>query len=213
MPSARDGQDVFRGNVIAPGGRGRLLGLLGAHLPGTVHRAQHQLRLVGLQHQLQPDHSSGQKPPVHRAFLRGRGLLALDHAAIASAQPLQLGPGGHKRHGQQALFVFGVRHPREGPDFGVGQACGTQRFVDAGQRAQGARHPYPLSGGARVPPHPPAQPVGARAGALLVPGAAFIEAADALQQPVGGGIEVRREGGDLLGQVIVFFHGIYYTSV
>ena len=69
------------------------------------------------------------------------------------------------------------------------------------QRAQGARHADLLPGGAEVEPHPPAQPVGAGA-EPVAPAPAGVELADEVEEASGGGIEVRRQLGDLVAQAV-----------
>jgi hypothetical protein len=71
------------------------------------------------------------------------------------------------------------------------------------QRGQGPRHADLLPGGAEVEADPPAQPVGAGA-EPVTPAAAGIELADEVEEARGGGLEMRRQLGDLIAQSVQF---------
>ena len=75
-------------------------------------------------------------------------------------------------------------------------ACGQPR-----QRAERARHPHVLAGGARGEPHAPGEPGGAGAEAG-VPALAGVELADEVEQAGGGGVEMRRQLGDLVAEPV-----------
>ena len=78
----------------------------------------------------------------------------------------------------------------------MGERLGQER-----QRPEGARHTDSLAGGPEVESHAPAQPGGARAESA-VPAAAGVEIADQIEEAGGGGLEVRRQLGDLVAQPV-----------
>ena len=81
-----------------------------------------------------------------------------------------------------------------------------RRLGQQRQRRQGARHADLLAGRAEVEADPPAQPVGAGA-EPVTPAAAGIELADEVEEARGGGLEMRRQLGDLVAQPVQFRDG------
>ena len=78
-----------------------------------------------------------------------------------------------------------------------------QRLGEKRQRPEGARDPDAFPGRAQIQPHPPGEP--GRAGAeARVPSAAGVERADQLEQARGGGVEMRRQLGDLVAKSVEF---------
>ncbi len=135
-------------------------------------------------------------PPLGLASL---GLTI--HTTPAANDPLDVSGGAGPTHRQQPLFGLGSGHAGQRPHLGVrelpaGESPGQQR-----QRAEGVRHADALAGRARVEPHSPGEPgcAGAEAG---VPAGAGVELANQVQKVRGGGLEVRRQLGDLVTQPI-----------
>jgi len=123
------------------------------------------------------------------------------HAAPAANDPLDVRGGAGPTHRQQPRFGLGSGHAGQRPHLGVrelapGESPGQQR-----QRAQGVRDADALAGRARVESHSPGQPgcTGAEAG---VPTTAGVELANQVQKVRSGGLDVRRQLGDLITQLI-----------
>ena len=102
---------------------------------------------------------------------------------------------------EQPLLGLGRGHARQGPDLGVGELAAGEGLGQHGQRAQGARHPHVLAGRTGGEPHPPGEPGGAGAEAG-VPALAGVELADEVEEAGGGGLEMRRQLGDLVAQAV-----------
>ena len=98
---------------------------------------------------------------------------------------------------------FGVRrrHAGQGADLGVRQFPASQGQGKEGQGRQGARDPDALAGGAQVQAYAPRKPLGAGAEAG-VPATAGVEVANEGEEASGGGIEMRRQLGDLVPQSV-----------
>jgi len=103
--------------------------------------------------------------------------------------------------GQQPRLGLGRGHPRERPDLGVREIALRQRLGQERQGPKGASHTDPLARGAQVEAHAPVQPVGARAESI-VPAALQIELADEIEQVAGRGLQVDRELGNLVAELI-----------
>ncbi len=129
------------------------------------------------------------------------GLCLPVHSPPAADDPLDVVSRAGAAHRQQPLLGFGRGHARQGPDLGVGELAAGEGLGQQGQRAQGARHPHVLAGRAGGKPHPPAQPSGARAEAV-VPAVAGVELADEVEEAGGRGLDVRRQLSDLVAQLI-----------
>src|SRR5439155_6270748 len=101
------------------------------------------------------------------------------------------------------LFGFWSRYARQSPELRVRKLAAGQGLAEQGQCAEGARHPHVLAGRARGEPDAPRQPVRTRAEAVA-PSAAGVELAIQIEQAGGGGVEVRRQLGDLVAESIQF---------
>jgi hypothetical protein len=133
---------------------------------------------------------------------RGLPRLGLPvHTAPAAHDPLDLGRRARAPHRQQPRFGLRGRHPAQGADLGVGQLPAGQRLSEERERPEGARDTHPLARRPQVEPHPPGEP--RRAGAeARVPAAPRVEGADQVEQAGRGGIEVRRQLGDLVAEPV-----------
>jgi len=123
------------------------------------------------------------------------------HAAPAPHDALDVGRRAGTPDGQQPGFGRRGGHAGQGADLGVGELPARQGLGETRQRAEGARHPHPLPGGAQLQPHAPGEPgsAGAKAG---VPPAAGVEGADEVEEATRRRLEVRRELRDLVTQAI-----------
>ena len=123
------------------------------------------------------------------------------HPAPAADDPLDmLGRAGAPDREQPRLGLRG-RHAGELAHLGVRQLAPGERLAQQWEGAEGAGDADVLAGGARAEPHAPGQPGGAGAEAVA-PAAAGVELADQVEQARGGGVEVRRQLGDLVTQSI-----------
>jgi hypothetical protein len=136
--------------------------------------------------------------------LPGLGLGV--HAAPAADDALDVSGGAGAAHGQQLLLGLRGGHASERPHLGVRQLPAGKRPGQEWQGAERAGHADALARGARIQADAPAQPVGAGAEAVG-PAAAGVELADQIQEAGGGGLEVRRQLGDLVPQPIQFCDG------
>ena len=136
------------------------------------------------------------------AGLRLLGLHLPVHPSPAPHDLLDVGRRPRPPHRQQPRFGLRRRHPREGPDLGVGELSTRQRRREQRQPAQRPGDPHALPRRAQIQSYAPAQPLGAGAGA--VPAAAGVELAEQVEQPGGGGVEVGRELGDLVAEAVQF---------
>ena len=138
------------------------------------------------------------------------GLAGLGHPvhpAPAAHDPLHVGGGARSAHRQQPRFRLGSGHPGQRPHLRVRQLPAGERLRQERQRAERVRHPHALPGRARVEPDAPGEPGGAGAEAR-VPAAAGVELADQGEQARGGGVEMRRQLGDLVTKSIQLRSGL-----
>ena len=135
-------------------------------------------------------------------LLLGLGNLGVAvHPAPAAHDALDVVRGAGAPDGQQPRLGLGRGHPRERPDLGVRELALRQCVRQKRQRPESARDPDPFTGGAHVEPDAPVQPVGARAESI-VPAALQIELADEIEQVAGRGLQVDRELGNLVAELI-----------
>ena len=125
------------------------------------------------------------------------------HPPPAAHDALDVGSRARAAHRQQPWLGLRRGHPRQGAHLGVGQLAAGEGLGEQRQRPQRARHPHPFTGRAEVEPDPPAQPFGTGA-EPVVPAPPRVELANQIEQPGGGGFEVRRQLGDLIAQLIEF---------
>jgi hypothetical protein len=135
------------------------------------------------------------------------GFRLAIHPAPATDDALDMLRGAGPANREQSFFSFGRRNARQRPDLRVRQLTARERLRQPRQRAERARHAHALAGGARVEPNAPGQPGRARQEAG-VPAAAGIEVADKVEQPRSGGVEVRRELGDLVAEPLELDDGL-----
>jgi hypothetical protein len=112
------------------------------------------------------------------------GLASLGvpiHPSPAADDPLDVLGRAVQRHRQQPRFRLWRCHASDGSHFRVGELAAGERRGQPRKRAQSARHPDVLSRRADIEPHPPAQPVGARA-EPRVPALARVELTDEVEQ-------------------------------
>jgi hypothetical protein len=121
------------------------------------------------------------------------------HVPPAAHDALDVNGGAGAGNPQELLFRLRRRHAGQGPYLGIRDLSAGEGTGEARQRAEGARHADPLPRSALVEPHPPAQPVRARAKAVA-PALPRIELADQVEQAGGGRVEVRGELSDLVTQ-------------
>jgi hypothetical protein len=134
--------------------------------------------------------------------LRGLPRLGLPvDAPPAADDPLDMGRRARAPDAEEPRFGLRRGHAREGPDLGVGQLPTGEGLGQERQRPQRARDPHPLAGGAQIDPDPPGQPRGAGAEAR-VPPAPGVELPDQIQEPRGGGVEVRGQERDLVAELV-----------
>jgi hypothetical protein len=138
---------------------------------------------------------------VLQGSLPGLGLPV--HSAPAAHEALDVLRCAGARRRQQPLFGLRGDHAGQLPDLRVGQLPAGERLSQQRQRAESARHSDVLASCAGGEPHPPAQPGGAGAEAG-VPALAGVELADEVEEAGGGGVEVRRQLGDLVAQPVEF---------
>ena len=135
--------------------------------------------------------------PARRVF---RFHLAIDTAPAAD-NTLDVVSRAGQADLEQALFGLRRRDPRQRPDLRVRQLAARQCLGQPWQRAQRARHADPLARGTHLETDAVAQPMRTRE-EPVVPASAGIEFADEIEQPRGGGVEVRGELGDLVADAI-----------
>ena len=128
-------------------------------------------------------------------------LGMLVHLAPAADDALDVGRGARLADTQQHLFGVRRGHARDGPNLRVGKLAPAERLRQSRQRAEGAGHAHPLARGTRVEAHAPREPRGAGAKAV-VPAALSVEVADEREQARSGGLEVRRQLGDLVAKLV-----------
>src|SRR5262249_54802926 len=116
--------------------------------------------------------------------------------------------GSGAPHRKQALLGLGCGHPRESPYLGVRELTARQRPGQQRQSSERSRYADAFARGARVEPHSPCQPGGARAKAIA-PAFSSIELADEIEEVGGRGVEVNRKLGDLVAEAVEGkrFHG------
>jgi len=131
--------------------------------------------------------------------LPGLGLGV--HPAPAAHDPLDVLRRPGAPHPEQPLLGLRGGHAGERPHLGVREFSSGEGLGQPRQRAERAGHPDALAGRARVEPDAPTQPGGAGAEAA-VPAAAGVELSDQVEQVRGGGVEVRRQLGDLVTEPI-----------
>jgi len=129
------------------------------------------------------------------------GLRLTVHPPPAADDPLDMVSGAGAAHREQPLLGLGRGHARQGPNLGVGELAAGEGLGQQGQRAQRARHSHVLAGRTGGESHPPAQPRGARAEAC-VPAIAGVELADEVEEAGDRGVEVRRQLGDFVAQLV-----------
>jgi hypothetical protein len=128
--------------------------------------------------------------------------LAID-AAPAAHDALDVSGCAAASHPEQPRLGLRRGNAGQGPDLGVRQLPAGEGVRQQWERRQGARHADLLAGRAEVEADAPAQPVGARA-EPVTPAAAGIELADEVEEAGGGGLEMRRQLGDLIAQPVQF---------
>ena len=136
--------------------------------------------------------------PARQQHLLGIRLRVAVRAPPRPHQPLHLRSGGAQSHRQQPRFGGGRGHPGQGAHLRIGKLAaghGRRDVVEIGQRGGDAQL---LAGGAEVEAGAPVQPVGA--GAPTFPAVVAIELAQVAQQLVSGGVDARRQLGDLVAE-------------
>jgi len=101
----------------------------------------------------------------------------------------RLAGGAGPTDGQETLFRFRRGHARQRPHLGVRELAAGEGLGQERQRPQRARHPHALARRARVEPHTPGEPFGARA-AARVPAFPRVELANQIEEAGGRGIEM-----------------------
>jgi hypothetical protein len=192
---------LHRGRV----GVGRLLAPpLVEGLAGGVQRLEQQGADLGGQAPADPHRTVFVGVHVQRAAgvvpgrLPGLGLV---HPPPAPHDALHVRGGPGAAHRQQSLLGLRGRDASQLPDLRVREFPDGQRLRQPRQRAERPGHPDVLAGRARGEPHPPGEPVGARA-EPVVPAGAGVELADEIEQAGRGGVQVRGELGDLVAEPI-----------
>ncbi len=221
-------EPVVEGRLREQGQRVRLLLGHGRGLHGRVSRVGDRLLAASpliqrLARRLQRPQEQGphlrrQPPPEHHravlvrihlerpAGVLPRGLPGLGlpvHPPPAPHDPLDVGGRPGPPHRQQPCLGRRRGHPGQRPDLGVRELAAGERLGQRGQRSQGARHPDLLPGRPQIEPHPPAEPLGAGAKAG-VPASPGVEGPDQVEEAGGGGLQVRRQLGDLVAEPVQF---------
>jgi len=135
--------------------------------------------------------------PACRLLLLGLPI----HAAPPSDDELDVLRRARPAHRQQPLFGLWRRDPCQRADLRERQLTASQRLREARQRTQRTRHANVLPRGAQLEPDASGEAVRARA-KPIAPAAAGVEFADEIEQPRGGGVEMRGELGDLVAEVL-----------
>ena len=138
-------------------------------------------------------------PPVVACGLVGLSVPV--HPAPTTHDPLNVLRCARAAYRQHSHFGLGRRHAGQLPHLGVGQLAAGERLRQQRQRAERARDPDVLPGRTRRISDAPAQPVRARAEAV-VPAAARVELPDQVEQTRGRRLEMCRELRDLVAQAI-----------
>jgi hypothetical protein len=167
-----------------------------------VNGVHHQRGLVGVEDDAQSDHAVLEDLVAEvAAIVEARaGRRHVGDLADLAADPLELRAGAGAGQLEKVGLVLRGGHPGEGADLGVGERAPLERAVDVRERPERAGHAHLLARGSRVEADAPAEPVRAADRPLALPLARLIEGADAGEQPVGGGVEVRGGAGDLVGE-------------
>ena len=116
--------------------------------------------------------------------------------------PLQLGRGAPPGQIQQIALVRLRGHPGQGPDLGERQLAPGHGGAGLGKALQCPCGPHLLPGRTQVDPGAGVEPVSAGAVATQLPTPPAVEVTDEGQEPVGGGVDVSRQRGDLLLQLL-----------
>ena len=106
-----------------------------------------------------------------------------------------------RRTASSRASVSGVAMRVRARNLGVREFAPRERLGQGGQRPESACDPDPLPGGAQVEAHPPREPLGAGAEAIL-PAAADVELADEVEESTGRRLQVSGELGDLVAEAI-----------
>ena len=114
-------------------------------------------------------------------------------------------------HLQEPALRLRRSHPGQRPHLGVGQFTSGQCPGEERQRRQRPCDPDPLASRTQIEAHPPAQPLRARA-EPGVPAAAGVELADEVEQPRGGGVQVRRQLGNLVAEPVQIHHRVFHGA-
>jgi hypothetical protein len=123
------------------------------------------------------------------------------HAPPASHDALDVLGGAGAAHGEQPLLGLGCGHAGQLADLGVGEFGAGERPRQERQGGEDAGDADVLSGSAGSEADAPGEPGGAGAEAVC-PAAASIELSDEIEKASGGGIEMRRQLGDLVANPI-----------
>ena len=137
-----------------------------------------------------------------RVLARGLAALGLPvHAPPAPHDALDMGGRAAPPNAEQPPFRLRGRHACQGADLGIRELPAAERLGQSGERPQGARNSNAFARRTQVEPHSPAQPgrAGAKSG---VPSAARVELANQVEEAGGGGLEVRRQLGDVIAQSV-----------
>ncbi len=190
----------FRGNVFVLGAR-----LLIQGLARRIERLHEQRADLGRQPPSHGHHTVFILIHMKRpARVLPRGLASFGdpvHASPAANYPLDVSGGAGPADFQELLFGLRRRNARQRSRLGVGQLAASERMGQQRQRPERARNPHTLARGAEVEPYTPAQPGGARAEARVL-AASGVELSDEIEETSSRGVEVRRQLGDLVAQLI-----------
>ena len=117
-------------------------------------------------------------------------------------QPLQLGRRARACELEQIALTLGSGHTRERPHLGERQLALGHGRADLGKLGEGSSSSHPLTGGTQVDPGTEGEPVGAGAVSARLPPPELVELGDQCEEAVLGGMDVCRERGDLVAQVL-----------
>jgi len=102
---------------------------------------------------------------------------------------------------QQPLLGLRRRRASQGSHLGVRELAPRKSTSQEREHLQRARHADALTRRAQIEPHAPGEPLGAGAEAVA-PAAARIELADEVEEACGRGVEMSRQLGDLVAELI-----------
>ena len=155
-----------------------------------------------MQHGLELDHAVVEVDATDVATLAVVALVGLvrgaDHRGVLAADALELRTRGELGVLEEQGLVGRRGHARDRADLAVRDGAAAERVVDHGELGEAACDAQVLARGAHAPAEAPCEPLGARAGAVLVPATRGVEGAKVDEERVRGGVEVSGVGRDAI---------------